>query len=339
MIYDCFTFFNENDLLEIRFNVLKDVVDKFVIVEATKTHSGMDKPLYFDYERFKEFKDKIIYIELNKFPEITNSWILENYQRNYILDVLKGLNCNNEDIILISDCDEITNPKAIMEYKENHHSIMSLEEEFFYYYLNLKNFKGTYWYSAKICRYKNFFDESLNNNFKYNEFLIKELNENISPTKIRMMENRPVIRNGGWHFSYLGGTEAIIKKVKSFSHQEFNSEEFLDKDKIEKKILSGKDIFNRRDFKLLPIKINASYPIYIVENQDKYKNLIFEIPKNKKLANELEIIWYNFRKFLYFKKKDGSKRIIKICGFNFSYDKTKSKFIGSHFIRHELKTH
>lgn len=325
MIYDCFTFFNENDVLEIRFNVLKDIVDKFVIIEATKTFSGKDKPLYFDKERFDKFKDKIIYVVLDQFPEYKSAWIYENIQRNYILDVLKEQNCNDEDIILISDCDEIPNPKAIMEYKEKYYSIMSLEEEFFYYYLNLKNYKGSYWYGAKICRYKNFFDDSLNNNFTYNEFLIKELNKNISPNKIRMMENRPVIRNGGWHFSFLGGTDAIIKKVKSFSHQEYNSEEFLDKDKIEKKILSGKDIFNRRDFKLLPVKIDASYPTYIVKNQDKYKNLIFEIPKNKKLSIELETIWYKFRKFLYFKKKDGSKRIIKICGLEFFYDKAKSK--------------
>ena len=93
MIYDCFSFFNELDLLEIRLNVLKDVVDKFVLVEAGETHTGKPKPLYFkeNEARFAAFRDRIIYVAIERFPEVcTTSWARENWQRNAIAEGLKG---------------------------------------------------------------------------------------------------------------------------------------------------------------------------------------------------------------------------------------------------------
>ena len=118
MIYDCFTFFNELDLLEIRLNTLNDYVDYFVLVEATKTFTGKDKPLYYNEnkERFKQFENKIIHIIVDTYPDSTNPWVLENHQRNSIANGFA--NCKDNDIILISDLDEIPRPELIDKYKK-----------------------------------------------------------------------------------------------------------------------------------------------------------------------------------------------------------------------------
>ena len=91
MIFDCFTFNDELELLEIRLNVLKDVVDRFVLVEATKTFTNKSKPLIYEEnkDRFKEFADKIIHIVVDDFPDDDNPWARENWQRNKIMEGLK----------------------------------------------------------------------------------------------------------------------------------------------------------------------------------------------------------------------------------------------------------
>lgn len=117
MLYDCFTFFNELDLLEIRLNILNDSVDKFVIVEATRTQNNKEKCLYFEENkaRFAKFEDKIIHVVVKEFPQKLEQWTIENYQRN---EIMRGLvNCKDDDVIIISDLDEIPNPKYIKKYK------------------------------------------------------------------------------------------------------------------------------------------------------------------------------------------------------------------------------
>lgn len=116
MVYDCFCFYNELDLLEIRLNILNGCVDKFVLVEATRTQRNNPKPLYFaeNKERYKKFEDKIIHLVLDEYPEHIEQWTIENLQRNYIM---KGLEqCSDDDIILISDLDEIPRPEYIYIY-------------------------------------------------------------------------------------------------------------------------------------------------------------------------------------------------------------------------------
>ena len=113
MIYDCFTFFNEIDLLEIRLNVLRDVVDRFVLVEVGETHTGKRKPFYFkdNIHRFDLFRDRIIYVGIESFPPGHDAWWNENYQRNAIL---RGLsNARSDDVIMISDLDEIPRPEVV----------------------------------------------------------------------------------------------------------------------------------------------------------------------------------------------------------------------------------
>src|ERR1035438_146655 len=140
MIYDCFTFFNELDLLEIRLNILDKTVDKFVLVEATKTHQGKEKPLHFseNKKRFEKFLPKIIHVIVDDYPEYEgkSAWILEQHQRNMIQTGLN--NCKPDDIILISDVDEIPNSDKILEYK-NKSGIKIFRQRMFYYYINCSN--------------------------------------------------------------------------------------------------------------------------------------------------------------------------------------------------------
>jgi beta-1,4-mannosyl-glycoprotein beta-1,4-N-acetylglucosaminyltransferase len=257
LVYDCFTFFNELDLLEIRLNVLFEAVDKFVLVEADRTFTNKEKPFYFDEnkEKYKQFSNKIIHIKIVDYPETKNAWDMEHYQRNQIVRGLIG--CSLDDTVLIADIDEIPNPEIIMDYKRNGKDVCALEQIFFYYYLNYQKCIDKYWYFAKIARYYEIFS---NNN---------------TPQKIRMENDTKTIKNGGWHFSYLGGVEAIKYKIQSFAHQEYNNENYIN-NKIENKLKLGFDIFDRKDYRFIPVKITRkSHPQYIIDNKHKYAHLIY----------------------------------------------------------------
>jgi beta-1,4-mannosyl-glycoprotein beta-1,4-N-acetylglucosaminyltransferase len=135
LVYDCFLFFNELDILEMRLNILSDVVDKFVFVEADRTFSNMKKPLLFEENqtRRSKFLDKIIHIKITDYPEYKDAWNMEYYQRNKIIDGICC--CDLNDIILVSDIDETPNQKAITYYRENKTGIYALIQDL---YLNYK---------------------------------------------------------------------------------------------------------------------------------------------------------------------------------------------------------
>ena len=287
MIYDCFTFFNELDLLEIRLNILNDYVDKFVLVEATKTHQGKDKPLHFsdNKNRFQKFLPKIIHIVIDEYPEYEgkSAWVLEHHQRNMIL---KGLeNCTPDDVILISDLDEIPRPERIKEYS-NQSGIIIFRQTMYYYFLNCINatnsdkyrWNGTVMVSYKdIIKPQELREMSLNMGRIFHQKIInrvywrlnKLINIDSKGIKIRF------INNGGWHFSYLGGVDAIIKKLESFAHTEYNSEEFKNPERIKEAINRGEDIFGR-GFSYRFVKLDDTFPKFIVDNKDKYNHLVKE---------------------------------------------------------------
>ena len=256
MIYDCFMFFNELEVLEIRLNELNDIVDQFVIVEATKTHSNKNKPLYFDENKgaFKDFSEKIVHIIVDDYPEFEDAWTYEKFQRNQIAQALQT--CEPEDIIIISDVDEIPRHQAILEAAQTP-GIKILEQKMYYYYLNMINYKQPIWLlGSRVLRKKEF----------------------LKPASEIRRTKGPIIKNGGWHFSYLGGVDRIITKIESFAHQEFNLDSIKKELKVEQLIQNGKDILGRksRKFKYKPLPIDHSFPKYLIENQDKFQNLIKE---------------------------------------------------------------
>ena len=286
MIFDCFIFFNEFELLEIRLNELNGVVDKFVLVEATKTHQGKDKPLYFEENKkqFSGFLNKMIHIAVSDYPKRANPLQLEYHQRNRILEGLKS--CLPEDQIIISDIDEIPRSAKIIEAKELK-GIKIFEQQMFYYFLNCLNVSNIggnrqfKWFGPIMADFKylktpqRWRDICVNLMGLYHPNPFYQIYGFLFYNLIKIFNRNPiyVIKDGGWHFSYLGGVEKIIEKLESFHHTEYNADEYKNPDKLEKAINEGKDIFGR-NLRYEIIKLNANFPKYILENEKKFNHLI-----------------------------------------------------------------
>jgi beta-1,4-mannosyl-glycoprotein beta-1,4-N-acetylglucosaminyltransferase len=248
MIYDCFPFFNELEILEIRLHTLDAVVDKFVIVESTKTFQSNPKPLYFqEYaSRFRQFQKKIIHIVDSKMPIADDSWLTYRHQLNCIHNGL--IQCGDNDIISISDVDEIPNPDRIREF-DPAQKLKRLNQRMFYYYLNCETFYN--WSPGYITPYS----------------VIKDVD--LLDVRDRKIGGDDRLSNGGWHFSYVGGTQRIIAKLEAFSHKEYNSIEFKDPVKLLEHLNNKTDLFGREsDFKI--VQIDSTFPQYI---QDCVSNL------------------------------------------------------------------
>ena len=280
MVYDCFAFFNELDLLELRLGELNNVVDKFVLVEARFTHQGKEKILYFDENktRFQSYHDKIIHIIVDEIPEHCKlsdnpSIAFENFQRTCIEHGLR--NATGEDCIIVSDLDEILKPKRITENKNNE-GITVFGLKHYAYYINAflppvipvkhqllsiisdkyknKVTKKRFWMGPVMTKFKNF------KSAQALRFLREELDQ-VDHIKL----------DSGWHFSYLGGIDKIIEKLNSIQ-VEFDYTPYKDKAMIAKRLENGEDIFGGKFFKIQPI--DSSFPEYLVNNIQKFKEYI-----------------------------------------------------------------
>ena len=285
MVYDCFTFFNELDLLEIRLNTLDAVVDKFVIAEATRTHTGKHKDLVFksNQSRFARFLDKIVYVvveDLISEDEVAQDsynmpWKNENRQRNALRRGLE--NASRDDIIMVSDLDEIPKPELVNIAKaslDKGEQSVRFEMDFYNYYLNFKNFSYPKWTLGTVgVKYDSFLTGDIFRGFKCDRYT--QATENDGPTfnKLRFMKCSTVLRNAGWHFSFLGGIDAIQKKLAAFSHSEFSA---VPRNVLEQRLYEGKDLFGRvgRSFGVL---LDEFFPRYVVENKIKFTHLIFPV--------------------------------------------------------------
>jgi len=248
-IYDCFLFYNELELLEIRLNILNDFVDKFVLLESTKTFNNNEKKLYYqnNKDKYKKFQDKIIHIILDEHPPFTKGWDYERYQRNCII---KGLDeAEDDDVIILSDLDEIPNPNLLKQiYKLPGIKVLKLPT--FYYYLNLLT------NDIAMCS---------------RIFTKKHLNK-LTMQEIRTQGDTLYVKDTGWHFSFIGDENFIKNKIENFSHQEFNTKEV--KNNIKNNINKGVDIFSRKGFKTKFVNMSNNFPKYILDNLEKYKHLI-----------------------------------------------------------------
>lgn len=262
MTYDCFPFFNELDILEIRLNTLDRYVDKFVLVEASKTQSLLDKPYFFEENkaRYSKFLDKIIHVKVSDHPDLPG-WLMENHQRNCITRGL--MDCNEEDTILISDVDEIPNLNDI-DMSKLKNTIVSFDMSYHTFYANLltenKRWIGTVSldYSALATR---------------------------SPQTLRNKKDsiKNKVSEGGWHLGYMGGKEKVYKKF-------FSCIEPLDKSLIpeyeafclefDRKIKDGGSFLfsDKEDDSISLVKCETTYPNlpeYLVENKEKFINLLY----------------------------------------------------------------
>ncbi len=278
MVYDCFTFFNELDLLELRLHELSGVVDYFVLVEATHTHSNKPKPLFFDEnkERFHEFLPKIIHIIVDDFPkDPENRWVLENHQRNAIMSGLS--NCSPDDSIIISDIDEIVRAESVEKYK-NHSGIKFFMMDLYYYYFNCKAV-GVTWKAAKMIFFKDLISPQWIRSYPvpigYPTRNEKKRN-NLKHRLRRAIGLNAYIKKGGWHFSYLGGATKIMEKISSFAHDEYDNSTFNNTSNILRAIKKGEDLFGREDMKLKFVEIDNSYPKYLTSNKERFSSMIHE---------------------------------------------------------------
>lgn len=251
-IFDAFIFFNELEMLKIRLNVLSSVVSNFILVEAPITHSGKEKPLYFNENKhlFSEFSDRIIHVKSNlpseAFDGIDINWTRERAQRSVIDIVLKKV-ALPEDFVLVSDVDEIPNPDTLLYIIKNYSGPINFLQTAYYYKLNWLH--NTLWRGTGLCRYSDY----------------------QAAERIRRCASVKETCLSGWHFSFMGGVDAIKTKIQSFAHQEFNTQKVLSN--VEYNVNNQFDIFEERQTrsKFLSISPFGSLPKYISDNVDYYR--------------------------------------------------------------------
>lgn len=277
MVYDCIPFFNEIDILKLRLHILNPIVDKFVIEEATVTFSGEPKELCFEKNKdlFKEFLPKIEYIVVDNSPVNTTTHLRDKFQKNALV---KGLaDATEEDVIILSDVDEIPNPKALEEVIAHFDKdkIYHFAQRMFYCFLNMEEVSGNLlsitgefpgverrlWLGTKVFSKKSIPADGI---IQLREALVT------SPEAVR-------VPNGGWHFGYMGNTgekdvaKRISTKVVAAAHQEYNDDVLLAE--AADRLLLGQDMFGR-DAKFERVEVDESYPEYLLEHRAEYEYLI-----------------------------------------------------------------
>lgn len=282
-IYDCFCYFNEDMLLELRFETLWNYVDYFVITEASYTHAGNDRKAQFDISKFTKYESKIRYLQLDQRPPGHNDfWKNENFIRNNIANGL--FDANPEDLILISDLDEIPRPEKISLYNRNYIR-GDFDQNYYSYYLNNlwigdvdKNnvllAGSNIWRGSKITTYDYFI-----NFFKANATSVRSYKSTGIFRSIKRewfkRFNVQLIEDGGWHFTWVFGIDDIVKKLESTAHQEFNDVKRKDFNHIKSIIESGCDL-NKPDARYIKVTIDGSFPKAILSNKERYSKFILD---------------------------------------------------------------
>ncbi len=290
-IIDCFMYFDEDMLLDIRLNILDKFVSKFVICEACFNHNGTSKKINFDINKFKKFQEKIIFLPLNEEPKnlkkfnnqdtndknsmiLDNALIRENFQRNYLSKALKE--CSENDLIIISDIDEIPNLKNFKYEKK----ITIFKHKMFYYKFNLQ-YPNFLWTGSKICKKKDLVSPQWLRNIKSKTYPLWRLDILFSDTKyndVKIIED-----NGGWHFTNIKSAEKIDHKMKNFLHHLEYDLSGIKKENIQKFINEKRVLYDyqadqkldkwKSEVKLQKVELK-DLPSYINKNSDKFKDWI-----------------------------------------------------------------
>ena len=293
-IFDCFMYFDEEIVLELRLNTLNEYVDYFVIVESSFTHKGDKRKLKFDHDKFSKFKDKIIYLVYDVEPKgieiinenesedeksrkyIFNAIYRENGQRNLISEGLKI--ADNDDLILISDVDEIPNIKNI-DFNKFKEKLIFFNQEMFYYKFNLK-LPDYNWVGTRLCKKKYLKSPQWLRNIKNKKYPFYRFDINFSETKYSDIK---FINEGGWHFTNIKSAEDISHKLKSYLHHREFDVNPMSIEEIDKLIVNQQAIYDLSlDKKFQKIghgnKLEKydlkKLPTYINNNLEKFKDWI-----------------------------------------------------------------
>ena len=262
---DCITFFDNNFMFDFRYNVMKNYVDKFVICESLYDHRNNKKGINFDPEKKYINDPQILHIVVEKpFPKNTNAWQNQAIQRDYII---KKLNfAEDNDFIFFSDPDEILNPELLKNFDLKKKYGIFLQR-FFNYKFNIFNPYESPWEGTKVCKKKN---------LKSIDFMrekVRKKNLRYKFYRFDKEKNIQIFENAGWHFNNVMSPEKISKKLKTFAHNEFSSEEFSSVETIRNKINAKVDLFNRNE-KYEVVRIDESFPKYLLDNLLKFKDYI-----------------------------------------------------------------
>ncbi len=289
-IFDCTTFYSEHLMMDIRFNILNEKVSKFIVVESKFSHSGREKKLNFDINNYKKFKDKIIYLVIEKEPEnilkiddngdslgIQRLNSLKRIEQSYDF-MQNGLNeANENDLILLSDNDEIPNLDSDKFVKSNK-DIFIFRQLFFYYKFNLL-YNSMFWHGTKACKKKKLVSMSWLRNLKNKKYPFWRFDTLFSKNKYTNLE---IIENGGWHFTNLKSPEDLFEKMKNFGHHNEFDKSGIGIEDIKKKIEKHELFYDHFLDQSDPKKWNSNYklkktelnilPKYIQENESNLRN-------------------------------------------------------------------
>ena len=286
-IIDCTTYYSEDLMLDVRFNILNDYVDKFIIAESRYSHSGKKKDLNFNINNFPKFKDKIKYLVIENEPDgiisddstssikRMNSLLRINQSYDHMINAIK--NESDDDLICLSDNDEIPNFES-EDFKKSKNDIFIFKQLFFYYKFNLF-YDLMPWYGTKACKKKKLVSLSWLRNLKNKNYPFWRLDTFFSKTK---QSNLQIVDNGGWHFTNLKTAEEIHLKLSNFGHHnEFDVSGVTVKDIqncIDNRIVN----YDHRADQSEKNKYKASYklkliedkilPNYLIKNKEKFKD-------------------------------------------------------------------
>ena len=291
-VFDTTTFFEEKLMMDLRFNILDPFVDKFIVCEATFSHSGKKKEIKFDKRDFPKFQDKIVHIIIDKDPvektpnQNNNSNLLRQNsikrietQRNYIIKALK--NADKNDYIIYSDNDEIPDLSKI-DFKTNKAKVIIFKQKLFYYKFNLA-YPKVDWFGSKSCKIKDLKNISWLRNIKNKKYNFFRLDTLFSEMKYIDLK---IINEGGWHFTNLKTPKELLRKYlndEMHSEFEFKNDDLKDIEyKIKNKFINYDHLLDTKSsnekkqnnrFDLTKVNLEI-LPNYILNNLEKYKSWI-----------------------------------------------------------------
>lgn len=256
MIICAFTFFNELELLPLKLEELWDIVDVFILCEADVTFSGMPKSRVYweNRDKFEKYQSKIHYIS-PEMPKGSDPWVRERFQRDVLASTAINLSGDAGDIFINSDMDEIVSAASVKRWMDGETKWVptSLNMKLYYYWIN--NWAIDFpWAGGKIMTAEDIPTESTLSSIRYDVSL-------------------PVIEDGGWHFSFLGGVKRIKQKVASYAHNDLYGY-VVDTNDLEETINTGKDWFTARNLPFRFVPVDHTYPKYITENLSAWKDFI-----------------------------------------------------------------
>ena len=254
-VFDCFQYFNEDHIVDLRLNILNEHVDYFIISESTRNHQGRKKKLNFNISNFRKFQNKIKYLVADPSENLIKKnhkyghSLIEQHQRNYLINGLESANEN--DLIIVSDSDEIPDLRKLNLIKKKY---FAFSQRAFCYKLNLLNPRENNWIGSRGCLKKDLTSTHKLREIKFKNYPIWRFDK----------KHLQIISEGGWHFSYLLNLKKISEKIQSFSHSEDNIKENTEIQNLEKKL--NNLIHPTKNYNLEKVPIDSTFPDFILNN-------------------------------------------------------------------------